>query len=87
MSPTIDDGPFQEPTGSTQRTPSNRPWIGVHFVCAGQYVRVFRHVSGTHYLARCPSCAKCTRFRVGPTGTSNRFFEVSCASAPLHSNR
>jgi hypothetical protein len=87
MPPTIDDGPWHDsPTPPSARR-QNRPWIGVHFVCAAQYLRVFRNAAGTHYLARCPRCAKCTRFRVGPGGVSHRFFEVSCAGAPLHSNR
>lgn len=55
-----------------------RPWIGVHFVCSNQYVRVHRKVDGSAYLARCPSCGRQVRFRVGPGGTESRFFEVSC---------
>lgn len=62
----------------TSGTPHVRPWIGVHFVCAGQYVRVFRQPDGRGYLARCPSCSRCTRFRVDRQGTDHRFFEVSC---------
>lgn len=56
----------------------SRPWLGVHFTCAGVYHRVYRNVRGTGYLARCPKCAKCIRFRVGPAGLNQRFFEVSC---------
>lgn len=54
-------------------------WLGVHFTCAGRYVRVGRRADGTGYLARCPRCGKTLRFRVGPGGTDRRFFEVSCA--------
>lgn len=55
-----------------------RPWIGVRFVCAGAYIRVFRNVQGTGYVAGCPRCGRVMRFRVGPGGTSSRFFDVSC---------
>ncbi len=57
---------------------SARPWIGVHFTCAGAYVRVFRSQDDRQYLARCPKCSRCTRFRVGQGGLNHRFFEVSC---------
>lgn len=55
-----------------------RPWIGVRFRCAGAYLRVLRNKDATAYLASCPRCGKRIRFRVGPGGTDQRFFEVSC---------
>lgn len=55
-----------------------RPWIGVRFLCAGAYIRVGRNKEGTAYHAMCPRCGKRIRFRVGPGGTNQRFFEVSC---------
>ena len=58
------------------RAPS--PTIGVYFACSNQYLRVLRNRAGTHYLARCPKCAKTIQFRVGTGGTDRRFFEVSC---------
>lgn len=57
---------------------AGRPWIGVQFLCAAKYVRVFRAADGTGYLARCPTCGKSMWFRVGSGGTSERFFELSC---------
>ena len=63
--------------GGAGGTPA-RPWIGVQFVCAGKYVRVFRRGDGSGYLARCPTCGKTMWFRVGQGGTGDRFFEVSC---------
>lgn len=63
------------PTGSGA---GGRPWIGVRFLCAGAYVRVPRNKDGTAYLAMCPRCGKTVRFRVGPGGTEQRFFEVGC---------
>lgn len=55
-----------------------RPYLGIFFRCANRYVRTFRSVDGSGYVARCPSCGNPVRFRVGPGGTSQRFFEVSC---------
>lgn len=59
-------------------TSGSRPWLGVHFVCANQYVRVFRSRRGEGYLARCPSCGRCVQFRVAEGGSAARLFEVSC---------
>ncbi len=55
-----------------------RPSIGVYFRCANAYVRVFRSADASHYLARCPNCGRTIRFRVGPNGTNQRLFEVTC---------
>ncbi len=55
-----------------------RPWLGVRFVCANKYVRVYRDADGSRYTARCPSCGRCAYFRVGEGGTECRQFEVSC---------
>jgi hypothetical protein len=69
--------------GADQRKPAGsasaqRPWIGVRFLCAGAYVRVGRSPDGSSYNAMCPRCGKRVRFRVGPGGTSSRYFEVAC---------
>ena len=65
--------------GQSDRKPNGaRPWLGVKFVCAGAYLRVYRNKAGTAYSANCPKCGKCIRFRVGQGGSSQRFFEVSC---------
>jgi len=55
-----------------------RPYLQVLFRCANQYLRVYRSADGSGYLARCPKCAKCMNFRVGPGGSGQRFFEVGC---------
>ncbi|KAA0216658.1 MAG: hypothetical protein DYG94_08910 [Leptolyngbya sp. PLA3] len=68
---------IDRPSSSPQpRSP--RPWIGVRFVCAGAYQRVFRDADGSGYLARCPVCSKCLRFKVAPGGSKERFYEVTC---------
>lgn len=66
------------PRSSGSQPHSPRPWIGVRFVCAGAYQRVFRNVDGSGYTARCPSCGKCLRFTVAPGGSKERFYEVTC---------
>lgn len=66
----------QRQTGGTPGSPN--PCIGVYFACSNQYLRVFRNHAATHYLARCPKCAKTIQFRVEAGGTDQRFFEVSC---------
>jgi hypothetical protein len=74
----------QPPSPKPQATPgeamahSLRPWIGVRFLCAGHYVRVYRNRGGDAYLAACPRCGRTVRFRVGSGGVQERFFEVSC---------
>ncbi|HYE62903.1 MAG TPA: hypothetical protein VD997_12980 [Phycisphaerales bacterium] len=50
------------------------------FRCANAYLRVYRSADGQRYLARCPKCGKDVRFVVGPGGTEQRQFEVSCVS-------
>ena len=57
---------------------SSRPFLRVFFRCANQYLRVNRHADGSGYRAICPLCGKRVNFVVGPGGTSERFFEVSC---------
>lgn len=55
-----------------------RPWLGVRFLCAGAYQRIYRSRDATAYTATCPKCGRSVRFGVGPGGTNQRFFDVSC---------
>jgi hypothetical protein len=57
---------------------SGRPFLQVYFVCSNSYQRVYRSADGTRYQARCPKCAKEMRFQVGPGGTDQRVFRLSC---------
>jgi len=68
--------PPATPTGAPGL--SARPWLGVQFVCANQYRRVYRGAASDQYLARCPSCGRCVRFKVGQGGMNHRFYEIDC---------
>lgn len=59
--------------------PSNRPFLQVYFVCSNAYQRVYRSADQKRYLARCPKCGREMNFQVGPGGTDQRVFKVSCA--------
>jgi len=58
--------------------PSGRPYLSLYYRCANAYTRVYRAPTADHYLARCPTCGKTTRFQVGPGGVEQRVFEISC---------
>ena len=64
-----------ETTGDHER---DRPYLRIYFECANEYVRVYRRPDQQYYLARCPKCSMTKRFRVGPGGTDNRFFQLTC---------
>jgi len=53
-----------------------RPWLAVRWRCCNIYSRVYRNPQSTAYLGNCPSCGRAVRLRVGPGGTSCRFFEA-----------
>jgi hypothetical protein len=60
----------------TPDTFAGRPWLAVSWRCCGVYSRIYRNAEGTLYEGRCPRCARPVRVRVGPGGTSARFFEA-----------
>lgn len=62
---------------STDPAPADlqpRAWVGVRFDCCGVYTRIYKNADGTGYVGRCPKCGRNVRLRVGPGGTSSRFF-------------
>jgi hypothetical protein len=67
------------PRASNAAQRAMMPYLRVFYRCANAYQRVYRNADGSAYVARCPSCGKSTTFRVGPGGTGERFFELSCS--------
>lgn len=68
----------------SERTPAaqrakGRPSIRVMFTCANAYCTVLRSPDGGHYRAVCPKCGLAKKFLVGPNGTGERLFSLSCA--------
>lgn len=53
-----------------------RPWLAIHWRCCQVYNRVYRNSAGTAYEGACPRCGRPVRIRVGPGGTSDRFFQA-----------
>jgi len=78
--PLTPSGSFDITESSEAARPRGRPFLQVMFRCANAYLRVYRSADGQRYLARCPKCGKDVRFVVGPGGTEQRQFEVSCVS-------
>ncbi|MEZ6192976.1 MAG: hypothetical protein R3C45_17015 [Phycisphaerales bacterium] len=54
----------------------DRPWLAVQWKCCGVYSRIYRNKQGTLYEGRCPRCSRQVSARVGPGGTTSRFFKA-----------
>lgn len=53
-----------------------RPWLAVRWTCCSTYSRIYRNRRGDAYEGHCPKCGKPVKARIGPGGTSSRFFEA-----------
>lgn len=58
------------------RAVQTRPWKMVWFRCCHVYGRMYRNISRTHYIGRCPRCAAEVSARIGPDGTNATMFEA-----------
>lgn len=57
-----------------EKKPTARRFIGVKFACCDVYARIYISPDGTGYQGNCPRCLKKLSVKVGPGGTSSRFF-------------
>ncbi|MDP1660904.1 MAG: hypothetical protein Q8L55_03225 [Phycisphaerales bacterium] len=73
--PTPGDGPSAEPSGTK---PGAVPYLRIFFSCANAYARAQRTPAGDAYTARCPTCGQTKRFLIGPGGSSERSFVLTC---------
>jgi len=71
----VDIPGLETPPARDRGQGAHRPWLGILFACCGVYSRIYKHPSGRTYSGRCPRCGKPLDVRVGPGGTSHRFFQ------------
>ncbi len=55
-----------------------RPFLRLYYQCATVYARAYKSPDGSCYEGRCPKCGLRTRFGIGPQGTGQRSFVMTC---------
>lgn len=63
-----------DPPSPDRNRGQRRPFIGIHFACCGVYAQIGRNREQTAYVGHCPRCLKRIEIKIGPGGTSSRFF-------------
>ncbi len=58
--------------------PAAAGYLRIFFACSNAYARAQRTPAGDAYTARCPSCGQTKRFLIGPGGSSERSFVLTC---------
>jgi hypothetical protein len=51
-----------------------RKFLGIHYQCCNVYARAYLNHSRDAYSGSCPRCGRRTEVKVGPGGSSSRFF-------------
>ena len=73
----VDIDGLRTPIDTEPARDSARPWLAVLWRCCNVYSRIYRSRSGKEYEGRCPRCQRSVTAKIGPGGTSSRFFEAS----------
>ncbi|GAA4466941.1 hypothetical protein [Novipirellula rosea] len=74
-----DPGDLSRPGDSSQKEASGyryRPFLGITFLCCQIYGRIYQNSECTAYVGHCPRCAKRVNVKIGPGGSSTRFFSA-----------
>lgn len=74
--PPHSSGPTHRPKSDGQAAAAG--YLRIFFACSNAYARAQRTPAGDAYTARCPSCGQTKRFLIGPGGTSERSFVLTC---------